>query len=193
MAQSVRAEKVGFARDAQNKMAAKWDADRAKTAVSWIGERIGEPLSTSGTMEDVHELLKDGLRLAKLANWVKPGSIPASKLGVAPKMAFKQMELIGLFLKAIDDLLKRDDSFQTVDLYESQNMVQVIITIESLGRALLNAGREGFGVAESKGTAHQWTEEDLKKGQSIIGLQMGSNKGASQSGQNFGKSRSIMD
>ncbi|KAK3696125.1 hypothetical protein RRG08_061900 [Elysia crispata] len=188
-----RAEKSGVAKDAQNKVLAKWNPERTKVAINWIGERINETLTTTGTIEDVHEMLKDGLRLAKLANWVKPGSIPSGKLATAPKMAFKQMELIGLFLKAIDDLVKKDDSFQTVDLYECQNMVQVIITIESLGRALLTAGREGFGMAESKGNPHEWSEEDRRKGQSIIGLQMGSNKGASQSGQNFGKTRSIMD
>ncbi|GFR82380.1 transgelin [Elysia marginata] len=119
---------------------------------------------------------------SRLANWVKPGSIPAGKLKAAPKMAFKQMELIGMFLGVAETLVKKDELFQTVDLYECQNMVQ-----------LLTAGREGFGKAESRGTAHEWTEQQLKEGQSIIGLQMGSNKGASQAGQNFGKARSIVD
>lgn len=57
---------------------------------------------------------------------------------------------------------------------------------------MLTAGREGFGKAESKGQTHEWTDEQLKAGQNIIGLQMGSNKGANQSGQNFGKPRDIM-
>lgn len=33
----------------------------------------------------------------------------------------------------------------------------------------------------------------MKAGQTVIGLQAGTNKVASQSGMNFGKSRSIMD
>ena len=46
-------------------MMGKWDSERAVIAVKWIGERIGEPLSTDGTMDDVHNQFKDGLLLAK--------------------------------------------------------------------------------------------------------------------------------
>ncbi|XP_012939151.1 myophilin [Aplysia californica] len=192
-----RAAKSGAALDAQKKMASKWDGERAAIAINWVGQRIGEPLSTDGSMDSIYDILKDGLVLAKLANWVKPGSVGANKVSKAPSMAFKQMELIGLFLKAIDisegGLVKKAELFQTVDLYEKVNLVQVILTIEALGRALLTEGREGFGKAESKGETHQWTDEQLKAGQNIIGLQMGSNKGASQAGQNFGKTRAIVD
>ena len=38
-----------------------------------------------------------------------------------------------------------------------------------------------------------FTEEQLQAGQQIIGLQYGSNKGASQAGMNFGKARMIID
>ncbi|XP_059143950.1 myophilin-like [Physella acuta] len=194
---SHRAAKSGIALEAQQKMDSKWDVERARTALRWIGERIGEAISTDGTTEDVHRILKDGMVLAKLANWVKPGSIAATKMGKAPSLAFKQMELIGLFLQCIDEAnggpVKKTETFQTVDLYEKVNMCAVIITIEALGRAMLSQGREGFGKAESKGQSHEWTEEQLKAGQNIIGLQMGSNKGASQAGQNFGKTRAIVD
>lgn len=188
-----RAGKSGYAREAQEKMTAKWDPERAATAIDWVGRTIGESLPFDGTMDCAHNIFKDGLRLAKLANWVQPGSIPANKLATAPKMAFKQMELIGMFLSVAEKWVKKDELFQTVDLFENQNMVQVIIGFEALGRALITAGREGFGKAESKGQRHEWTEQQLKEGQNIIGLQMGSNKGASQAGQNFGKTRSIMD
>ncbi|GFN99262.1 transgelin [Plakobranchus ocellatus] len=178
-------------------MSSKWEPERAKIAVAWVGERIGVPLTTTGEMDDVHQLFKNGVYLAMLTNWVKPGSIEPKKYAKPPTMAFKQMELIGEFLAAIDasqgGLVKKAELFQTVDLYEAGNMVQVVITIEALGRALVTQGREGFGKAESKGQAHEWTEEQLREGQKIIGLQMGSNKGASQSGQNFGKTRAIMD
>ncbi|CAL1538520.1 unnamed protein product [Lymnaea stagnalis] len=192
-----RATKSGIALEAQQKMDSKWDDDRATIAIRWIGERIGEPLSTDGSKENVWALLKDGMVLAKLANWVKPGSIGASKMGKAPSLAFKQMELIGMFLKTIDEAeggpVKKSELFQTVDLYEKVNMVMVITCIEALGRAMLTQGREGFGKAESKGQTHEWTDEQLKAGQNIIGLQMGSNKGATQAGQNFGKTRAIVD
>ena len=51
----------------------------------------------------------------------------------------------------------------------------------------------GFGPKESTGNKREFTEEQLAQGKNIIGLQMGSNKGASQAGQNFGKSRMIVD
>jgi len=192
-----RAAKSGIALEAQQKMMGKWDSERAVIAVKWIGERIGEPLSTDGSMDDVHNQFKDGLLLAKLANWVKPGCISASKLSKRPTLPFKQMELIGMFLDSINvskgGMIKDSELFQTVDLFEKVNMVQVVVTFEALGRALLAVGREGYGKKEAEKNERHFTEEQMKAGQNIIGLQMGSNKGASQAGQNFGKSRMIVD
>lgn len=178
-------------------MMGKWESDRAVVAVEWIGKRIGENLTTDGSMDDVWSQFKDGLYLAQLANWVKPGCISASKLSKRPTLPFKQMELIGMFLDSINidkgGLVKVTELFQTVDLFEKVNMVQVILTIEALGRALLSKGREGYGKKESEKNERHFTDEQMKAGQNIIGLQMGSNKGASQAGQNFGKSRMIVD
>ncbi|BFZ25364.1 hypothetical protein BsWGS_28403 [Bradybaena similaris] len=192
---SNRAAKSGIALEAQQKQNSKWDPERAIIAIEWVGKRIGEPLTTDGSMNHVHELLRNGIVLAKLANWIKPGTIPESKLAKPPTMAFKCMEMIGLFLDCIDEakggIVSKTEMFQTVDLFESQNMVAVIICLEAIGRKLLTCGREGFGKAESKGQHHEWTEEQLKAGDNIIGLQMGSNKGANQSGQNFGRGRDI--
>ena len=50
-----------------------------------------------------------------------------------------------------------------------------------------------LGPAESTENKREFSEETLRAGEAVIGLQAGSNKGASQAGQNFGKSRSIMD
>jgi len=195
-----RAAKSGIALEAQQKMMGKWDADQAITAVNWIAKTIEEPtLSTDGSMDNVHELFKDGYYLAKLANWVTPGCIPASKLTKRQTLPFKQMELIGMFLdkmkagKNPGGMVKDTEMFQTVDLFEKVNMVQFVFTIEALGRALLTAGRAGYGKKESEKNERHFTEEQMKAGQNVIGLQMGSNKGASQAGQNFGKSRMIVD
>jgi len=191
----MRATKSGVALDNQKKMLSKWNADNAITAMTWVSEKIGEPLDTDGSIDNVWELLNNGMALAKLANWVTPGAISEKKLAKAPTMPFKKMELIGLFIESMkkSNTVKENDLFQTVDLYEKVNVGQVINTIDSVGRAMQTAGRGGYGKAESKGEAKVWTEEQMKAGQGIIGLQMGSNKGASQAGQNFGKSRSIVD
>lgn len=189
-----RAAKSGVALQNQKKIAAKWDSERATTAMTWIGQTIGEDLNPQGSTEQCFNALKDGLVLCKLANWVKPGSISENKLKSAPKLAFKQMELIGMFLEAIKKAgVKETELFQTVDLYEQVNLPQVILCIESIGRKMQTDGRAGFGKAESKGEERHFTEAQMKAGQNIIGLQMGTNKGASQSGQNFGKGRSIVD
>jgi len=194
MAQN-RAAKSGLAHEAQQKINAKWSPENAQQAIKWIGERINEPtMSTDGSMDDVYTQLKDGLVLCKLANWVKPGSVPANKLTKAPTMAFKQMELIGIFLDVMGkNGIDKTELFQTVDLYEKVNMTQVITCIDAVGRRMLTDGREGYGKKIAEKNVREFTEEQLKAGQNVIGLQMGSNKGASQAGQNFGKSRMIVD
>ncbi|MFB7787075.1 hypothetical protein ACFY0N_31955 [Streptomyces vinaceus] len=45
-------------------------------------------------------------------------------------------------------------------------------------------------VGDEEGT---YTEEELRAGEGVIGLEAGSDKGAAQSGQNFGKTRAIID
>jgi len=50
-----------------------------------------------------------------------------------------------------------------------------------LGPKLAQENKRGF------------TEDDIKKGSNIIGLQMGTNKGASQAGMTMGKQRMIID
>jgi len=45
----------------------------------------------------------------------------------------------------------------------------------------------------SEANKRNFTEEQLKQGETMIGLQMGSHKGASQAGMNIGKTRAIMD
>lgn len=54
-------------------------------------------------------------------------------------------------------------------------------------------GRKGFGPKEADANKRDFTEEQLKAGQNVIGLQMGTNKGASQKGMNMGNMRHIVD
>jgi hypothetical protein len=54
-------------------------------------------------------------------------------------------------------------------------------------------GLVGFGPKESEANKREFSEEQLREGKSIISLQYGTNKGANQSGLNFGKTRSILD
>ena len=71
-----------------------------------------------------------------MANTLIPGYIPEHKYKYkTPTVAFMQMELINAFIDACKELGVPDhEAFQTVDLYEEQNLHQVVICIQSLGR-----------------------------------------------------------
>ena len=163
--------------------------------MGWIKVYVPDadvPLGDQATSNAVAAALKDGVILCKLVNGLECTSKPI-KYNTS-KMAFKQMENIGLFLDAADEYgVAKNDIFQTVDLYEAQNMAAVISGIHALGRKAGSKGKAGIGPKEAQANKREFTEEQLRAGDSVIGLQMGSNKGASQAGQNFGKTRSIID
>ncbi|CAF0852320.1 unnamed protein product [Didymodactylos carnosus] len=86
------------------------------------------------------------------------------------------------------------DLFQTVDLFEKRNIPQVTLAVHALGRAAQKKGFKGpvLGVKESEANQRDFSEEQLRAGQGMIGLlNDGMNKGANQSGQNMGLSRHI--
>jgi hypothetical protein len=160
------------------------------------GDINGQDLNfdIDGSIENFTSVLRDGLILARLAHILSPGSIPKNKLQKAPTLPFKQMELIELFLKSVKNFgLADHEMFQTCDLYEKQNLHQVTTCLQALGRKAKGKGMVGFGPKESKQNIREFSEEQLRAGSAVIGLQMGTNKGANQSGVNFGKSRSILD
>lgn len=49
-----------------------------------------------------------------------------------------------------------------------------------------------LGPRPSEENRREWTEEQLRAGEAVIGLQAGSNKGATQAGQSFGATRKIL-
>ena len=68
----------------------------------------------------------------RLANVIQPGTI---KKVQASKMAFKCMENINMFLEAAKSFgVSSQELFQTVDLWEKQNMNAVVICLQALGR-----------------------------------------------------------
>ena len=72
------------------------------------------------------------LLLVRLAEQIMgPGTAKHNKM----KVPFKQMENINNFLSACEKYgLSKTDLFQTVDLYEQQNMWQVVLCLYALGR-----------------------------------------------------------
>lgn len=182
-----RAAKSGLAAEVQNKVNAKYDASDAQRALEWVKSHIGEEFDCAGSMDNFQEQLKDGQRLCKLMNALKPGSI--KKIN-ASALVFKQMENLNNFQQACKAVgVPEMETFQAVDLIERVNLHQVVLCINGLARKAQAMGLRGYGPKEAEQNKRDFSDEQLKAGQNVIGLQMGSNQGATQSGQNFGNHR----
>ena len=74
--------------------------------------------------------------------------------------------------------------FQVNDLYEAKNLYLVINNLHLLGGLAQKLGFRGpaIGARQPVGDTRRFDEKTLKEGQSVISLQYGSNKGASQAG-----------
>jgi hypothetical protein len=184
---SYRATKSGLAAEAHNKVLSKYDCDLASESLEWVKAVTGDNISTSGDMDNFWETLKDGQVLCRLANTLKPGVIKKVQNST---MAFKCMENINHFLTAAGQMgVPTVELFQTVDLWEKMNLNAVVICLHSLGRKGAQYGKPSIGPKESDKNVRNFTETQLKAGEGMIGLQMGSNKGANQSGMNIGNTR----
>nr|CAD7442161.1 unnamed protein product [Timema bartmani] len=87
------------------------------------------------------------------------------------------------------------DLFQTVDLWDFKNIAAVTTTIFAIGRTAYKHPEwrgPSLGPRPSEEHKREWTEEQLRAGETIIGLQAGNNKGATQAGQSFGATRKIL-
>lgn len=138
-------------------------------------------------MDNFFEVLKDGVILCKLANAIKTGSV--KKINDS-KMAFKCMENIQAFTTTATALgVPPQETFQSVDLWERQNLNAVVICLQSLGRKVGQFGKPSIGPKEADKNVRNFTDEQLRAGHNVISLQYGSNKGATQSGITFGNTR----
>jgi len=184
---ATRATKSGFAAEAQRKIMSKYNDEHASEVLEWIKVITGESFNTSGDPDNFYEVLKDGTVLCKLVNEIQAGSV--KKINTSA-MAFKCMENINNFLAAALTLgVPSQEQFQTVDLWEKQNLNSVVICLQSLGRKASNYGKPSIGPKEASKNVRSFTDEQMKAGEGVIGLQAGSNKGATQSGQSFGQTR----
>ncbi|KAI5729081.1 hypothetical protein M8J77_025060 [Diaphorina citri] len=171
-------------------VAGKRDPYEEAEAQQWIEQIIGERFPPGVPYEDV---LRDGVVLCRLMNKLTPGCI--TKINTSGG-DYKMMDNINMFQKAcirygVDDV----DLFQTVDLFERKNIAAVTMTIFALGRTCYKHPefRGPFlGPKPSEENKRFFTEDQLRAGEGMIGLQAGTNKLASQSGQNFGATRKII-
>lgn len=208
---SYRAGKSGLAAEAQKKIESNFDQAEAVKCLNWIqlvtgvDEIPSDVNQIDGSHDAFHTVLADGLVLCKLIDKLYPGKINWNdKTFQTPKIEamriMRERERIAMFLKLSQEYGIADTAtFPTESLHEkgALNLAQVCICLRTLGMEAQSkpnyTGPEGFWPKKSEKNAREFTDEQLKAGQSVISLQYGTNAGASQAGMNIGKGRSILD
>jgi len=171
-----RGPAFGLSRECAMKAQAKFDLERAQTAMDWIGQLTGKEIALKeGQLKDSDEfgeILKNGHLLCETINRLQPGTI--KKINTL-KTPFKERENIELYLKGCESYgLKTIDLFQVNDLYEAKNLYTVVDNIFALGGMAQKVGFEGpsIGARVSQENKRAFDDSVLKAGQSVIGLQV---------------------
>jgi len=185
-----RGPSYGLSREVRQKITAKYDQELEIKQRRWISEVTGIEIPEEMSFQD---MLKDGIILCSLIETIQQGSIkrpfPHTKL----LNSFRCMENIQAFINAAESIgVHKASLFQTCDLYDGSNMTQVQTTIQSVASVAHSKGLAecDFAIKVSEKKQRNW---DPKAGEAIIGLQMGSNKGATQRGMSFGTARPLYD
>ncbi|XP_003456907.1 transgelin [Oreochromis niloticus] len=196
-----RGPSYGLTREVQSKIDKKYDPELEERLVEWIvaqcGSGVGRPEPNKTGFQN---WLKDGCVLCELINSLCGANKPIKTIK-SSGMAFKQMEQISMFLRAAESYgVTKTDIFQTVDLFEGKDLAAVQRTLMSLGSVAVTKGDGNYKGDPSwfhkkaQENRREFSEEQLKEGQSVIGLQMGTNKGASQAGMTgYGRPRQIIN
>jgi len=111
----------------QKRIETKLDRNREQKAKAWLEELLGEKFEE----ETFQDALKTGVRLCQALNKVYPQSVP--KINPATGPVFNQRENIGNYVKACGRLgFNKSNLFETLDLYEGQNLTKVIENVYEL-------------------------------------------------------------
>nr|XP_002129393.1 myophilin-like [Ciona intestinalis] len=187
----------GLSADVARKIAGKRDPAKEKEVEDWIKAITEVEFDAKKSFE---ENLKNGIILCKLANKLVPKSV--KKISDS-NMPFKLMENIQNFLTMVENYgVPKTDLFQTVDLFEASNIPAVTATLFALGRVCHSKPEfeesspsyknwPTLGPKPSAENKREFDEQTLIEGKKIIGIQAGTNKLASQSGQSFGGRRQV--
>ncbi|XP_020895637.1 myophilin [Exaiptasia diaphana] len=163
---TTRPKGYGFSAEAKRKIESKYDGEQESKAREWIEAVLEENVFEGKEgLDQVHQVLRSGTVLCRVANKLG-GNIKIHD----SKLAFKQMENIGNFLKFMEGYgCARCDLFQTVDLYEKQNMPSVIDGVHALGRKanLKNPHLPQLGPKEAEANPRSFTDEQLRARQAI--------------------------
>ena len=129
--------------------------------------------------------------LCKLINKIAPNSVKKIQ---EKGTNFQLMENIQRFQDAIKKYgVPQEEIFQTADLFEKRNIAQVVLSLYALGRITQKHPEytgPSLGPKMADKNERSFTEEQLRAHEGQLNLQMGYNKGASQSGHGgFGNTR----
>ncbi|XP_063305593.1 calponin-1 [Pelobates fuscus] len=184
----IRGPAYGLSAEVKNKLAQKYDPHREAELREWIESTTGRSLGNK-----FMDALKDGVILCELINKLQPGSV--RKINESTQN-WHQLENIGNFTKAITDYgVKQHDIFEANELFENCNLTQVQSTLLALASVAKSKGAKvPFGVKYADRQERKFQPEKLREGRNIIGLQMGTNKFASQKGMtSYGTRRHLYD
>jgi len=154
----------------------------------WIEAVLEDPIPP----KPFDELLRDGVLLCRVANTIKPGVVPKIKRPFTKDACIENIES---FLKALRDFgVAEEHIFKVGDLYNQENIPQVIVTLIEWGKKLYDVpGFEGpFLGPKPTGQLKQWPDEVLRASDGLIPSQYGTNKFANASGVRFGTFRDVM-
>ncbi|KAI8843924.1 calponin homology domain-containing protein [Chytriomyces cf. hyalinus JEL632] len=179
----------GLDRDLAAKMASKYDPVREREAQEYLESVLEMQFPSDASFQ---EALKDGTILCQAINKLSPSTTVKFNQS---KMPFKQMENINAFLVAAEKMgVNKHELFQTVDLYEAKNMVQVIDSIYALSRCAESKGYQGsrIGPKLAERKEYHFSAETLAEGKATVPILTGFKSAATQSGAPaFGSKREI--
>jgi len=182
---ATQAAPMGDQRKHAAKIEAKRDPELERQCMEFIQHHTGE---TINSFDD----LKNGVILCNLVNKFCAGAVRKIEKSTA---VFKQRAQIESFIQGCKSFgLKDQEVFQVNDLFEHKNIPQFTQCIVALGRyAQSQPGYDGpiLGPKQSEENVREFSQDQLDAGKHMIGLQMGSNKGASQAGSDFGRPRQV--
>ncbi|KAK1342736.1 hypothetical protein QTO34_015502 [Cnephaeus nilssonii] len=183
-----RGPAYGLSAEVKNKLAQKYDLQREQELREWIEGVTGRRIGTN-----FMDGLKDGIILCEFINKLQPGSV--KKVNESTQN-WHQLENIGNFIKAITKYgVRPHDIFEANDLFENTNYTQVQSTLLALASMAKTKGNKvNVGVKYAEKQERKFEPEKLREGRNIIGLQMGTNKFASQQGMTaYGTRRHLYD
>ncbi|XP_041659366.1 calponin-2 [Cheilinus undulatus] len=180
----------GLSAEVKNRIAQKYDTQKEEELRIWMEDVTGMCIGP-----DFQKGLKSGVILCNLINKLAPNSV--KKINQS-SLNWHQLENLTNFTKAIKEYgLKPHDIFEANDLFENGNMTQVQTTLLALASMAKTRGcqsRVDIGVKYADKAERLFDEDTMRAGQSIIGLQMGTNKCASQAGMMaYGTRRHLYD